>query len=59
MNYRLDADIPWVYGITIDLETGKRIAPAVNVQWREPDDNFNGIRTYTIKIDFTFTQCNS
>lgn len=42
MNYRLDSDIQWFIGVTTDLETGKRVAPAVNVQWREPDEDFSG-----------------
>jgi alpha-1,3-fucosyltransferase len=42
MSYRLDSDIDWFYGITVDLETGTTVAPAVHVQWKEPDNDFNG-----------------
>lgn len=43
MTYRLDSDINWYYGITIDLTSGKTIAPSLNVKWRMPDNNFNGL----------------
>lgn len=42
MTYRLDSDIQWFYGTTIDILSGAVVAPAINVQWREVDDNFNG-----------------
>lgn len=43
MSYRLDSDFQWNYGYTIDLKSGDKIAPALNVHWRTPDDDFNGM----------------
>lgn len=40
MTYRLDSDIPMSYGIVKDVVTGSVVAPALNVQWRDPDDYY-------------------
>lgn len=42
MSYRLDADILFPYGEVIDKVTGHIIAPALNIQWRQPEDDFKG-----------------
>lgn len=42
MTYRLDSDIKWFYGRTVDILSGAVIAPSVNVQWRKPDNDFYG-----------------
>lgn len=55
MSYRLDSDISWNYGHTVDIETGNKIAPALDVHWREPDDDFNGKKIkkeILISVDF-------
>lgn len=43
MTCRLDSDIPWTYAEITEVESGRVIAPALNVNWREPDNNFSGI----------------
>lgn len=43
MTYRLDSDLPWVYGQIQDLETSKIIAPKLHVNWRKPTNNFTGL----------------
>lgn len=40
MTYRLDSDILWLYGKIIDLETGKILDPSLNVDWKNPNENF-------------------
>lgn len=53
MSYRLDSDIAWNYGSVIDLETGREIAPALDVHWKEPEPNFEGfILLILTKIQF-------
>ena len=42
MTYRLDADIHWFYGETVDRSTGEVIAPGYNVKWKQPDQDFYG-----------------
>lgn len=42
MTYRLDSDIGWYYGETVELLSGLVIAPGTNVQWLEPDSKFYG-----------------
>lgn len=42
MSYRLDSDIKWPYGYAIDLSTGREVAPALDVGWRQPDEDFFG-----------------
>lgn len=43
MSYRLDSDIAWIYGSTIEIASGKQVAPALEVQWRKPDADFSGV----------------
>lgn len=42
MSYKLDSDIGWYYGVIKDLSTNKTVAPALNVQWKDPEKDFNG-----------------
>ena len=42
MTYRLDSDIIWYYGQTLNLATGHKIAPGFDIQWRQPEDDFEG-----------------
>lgn len=42
MTVRLDSDIPWPYGEFTEVETGKIVAPALKVEWKNPDQNFKG-----------------
>lgn len=46
MTYRLDSDIGWFYGTTDDLASHHTVAPGMNVNWKEPDEDFEG--TFTI-----------
>jgi Fucosyltransferase, N-terminal len=43
MTYRFDSDITWFYATVVDLETKETIAPAKNVTWRQPDEDFEGV----------------
>jgi hypothetical protein len=43
MTYRIDSDLPWFYGKVIDLKTNQIIAPARNIKWRQPDEDFEGL----------------
>lgn len=40
MNYRMNSDVQWDYGIIEDIKTGEKIAPAVNPPWRNPDEEY-------------------
>jgi hypothetical protein len=40
--YRLDSDFTYLYGHVTDLHTQQRVAPSINVKWREPDVDFHG-----------------
>jgi hypothetical protein len=42
MTYSLDADILFGYGGIADISTGNKIAPARNIAWKQPDENFKG-----------------
>lgn len=42
MTYRLDSDIPLAYGEATDVLSGLHVAPAMNVLWREPDNDYYG-----------------
>ena len=42
MTYRLDSDIGWFYGQTVNLESGNVVAPSTKVKWRVPDNDFYG-----------------
>jgi hypothetical protein len=42
MTYKLDSDISWYYGKVIDRLTGEVVAPAVNVKWKDPVEDFLG-----------------
>lgn len=42
MTYRLDSELEWFYGKMIDIAKGEVVAPAKNVAWRTPDENFQG-----------------
>jgi alpha-1,3-fucosyltransferase len=37
MTNRLDSDIPWPYGEVTDIQTGKVVAPAMNIKWKTPE----------------------
>lgn len=50
MTYKLHSDIVWNYGEVIDKVTGAVIAPNVNIQWREIDENFEGFSEICLKI---------
>ena len=45
MTVRLDSDIPWPYGEISDLKTGKVVAPAIDVNWNQPEENFEGFNS--------------
>lgn len=32
----------WYYGQTKDIVTGHKIAPAYDIKWRKPDEDFEG-----------------
>jgi alpha-1,3-fucosyltransferase len=40
MTCRLDSDFPWTYGEIIEIESKKVVAPAINVDWKQPNENF-------------------
>jgi alpha-1,3-fucosyltransferase len=40
MTCRLESDIPWPYGEITEAESGKSIAPAINVDWKQPNESF-------------------
>jgi alpha-1,3-fucosyltransferase len=42
MTYRLDSDIVFAYGKTIDIESGVKVAPGTDIKWRHPIENFTG-----------------
>lgn len=42
MSYRLDSDVGWFYGTTDDLTSHHTVAPGINVNWKEPDEDFQG-----------------
>lgn len=44
MTYRLDADVQWLYGRVDERVTGAKIAPAVKVDWMQPESNFQGLK---------------
>ena len=37
LTYRLDSDVFWNYGLFIDKETGRGVAPSKYAKWREPE----------------------
>jgi alpha-1,3-fucosyltransferase len=41
MNYRLDSDITYEYGNVFDVESGYKIAPGIDIKWREPTVNYS------------------
>ena len=42
MSYRLDADILFPYGEVLDQETENVLAPAKNIQWKQPENDYKG-----------------
>jgi alpha-1,3-fucosyltransferase len=40
MTCRLDSDISWPYGEITEIDSGKVVAPAINVDWKQPNENF-------------------
>ncbi len=40
MTYRLDSDVPWLYGGFMEIHSGKIMDPLSNPTWTNPDDNF-------------------
>jgi hypothetical protein len=42
MSYRLDSEFSWFYGTTTNISTGERVAPAIDIKWKQPDDSFQG-----------------
>jgi hypothetical protein len=42
MTYSLDADIQFGYGGIADISTGDKIAPARNITWKQPEEDFEG-----------------
>lgn len=53
MTVRLDSDIPWPYGEISDIRTGNVIAPALDVNWNQPEENFEGyILNILTKMNF-------
>lgn len=42
MTYRLDSDIGWYYGFAEDLASHHIVAPGKKVNWKEPDEDFEG-----------------
>ena len=46
MTYRLDSDILYAYGQTIEIDSGYKIAPAYDIKWMQPDENFSGEKNF-------------
>jgi alpha-1,3-fucosyltransferase len=44
MTYRVDSDIIYPYAEVMDKVTGHVIAPGHNIKWRQPEDNFTGLK---------------
>jgi alpha-1,3-fucosyltransferase len=42
MTYRVDSDILFPYGEVLDATTRQVIAPAMNIKWKKPEENFTG-----------------
>ena len=42
MTYRIDSDILYAYGQTVEIDSGYKIAPAYDIKWMQPNDNFSG-----------------
>jgi hypothetical protein len=40
VTYRLDSDVPWLYGGFMDLQSGEIINSFKNPTWNNPDENF-------------------
>ena len=41
MTYRIDSDIDFSYGMIVDITSGKKISPAMNIKWITPNANFS------------------
>ena len=41
MTYRINSDIYFPYGIIVDIASGKKISPAMNIKWKTPNANFS------------------
>ncbi|CRL02340.1 CLUMA_CG015321, isoform A [Clunio marinus] len=55
MTYRLDSDVVFAYGSTIDLSTNSKIAPAEHVNWRKPNEDFYDEEVENITLKKTKT----
>lgn len=44
MTFRLDSDILYGYGQVVDVESRNKIAPALDIKWREPEENFTSMQ---------------
>ena len=42
LTYRVDADIVFPYAVMIDIASGKKISPGINIKWKTPNANFSG-----------------
>jgi alpha-1,3-fucosyltransferase len=40
VTYRLDSDVPWLYGAFVDLHTDKIMFPSTNIKWKEVEKDF-------------------
>jgi alpha-1,3-fucosyltransferase len=40
VTYRLDSDLKMIYGGIVDIETGKLVAPARNIKWKNHSSDF-------------------
>jgi hypothetical protein len=42
MTYRVDSDILFPYGEVMDKETKHFMAPAINIKWKQAEEDFTG-----------------
>jgi hypothetical protein len=65
VTYRLDSDVPWLYGGFMELKTGKLIDPLENYKWLEPDEQFHDEYLFNLtkrkskEVAWFLTNCNS
>lgn len=43
-------DIKWYYGETKDIATEQKIAPAYDIQWKKPDEKYEGNKMKILKL---------
>lgn len=58
MTYRLDSDMTLAYGEATDVLSGLHVAPAINVKWREPDNDYYGEVTKLPSDNISIDTCN-